>query len=310
MHFKNLKECLIYFKEESVCREYLIQQRWNGNPVCPFCQNTKIYSIENGKRFKCAIKTCNKKFSVTVGTIFENTKISLSTWFAAIYLCTSSKKGISSLQLHRQLGITQKTAWFVLHRVREMLKDKAPDMLKDVVQVDETYVGGKNKNRHADKKIPNSQGRSLKDKTPVIAVRSLKGNITTQVIPDTQAETITPIIEKWVEKGSIMVSDEWHGYNGIKKDYFHIVVNHSDGEYVRGAFTSNGVENFWSLFKRGIYGIYHQVSAKHLQRYCDEFAARYNTRLIKDNQRFELTIQNVSGRLKYIDLICKGNGNK
>lgn len=303
MNFKNLKELFDTFKDEETCKAYLEQQRWNGNVECPFCACTKVYRTNRG--FKCADKFCAKKFTVTVGTIYENSKVGLRTFFAALYLISSSKKGISSLQLSRQLGITQKSAWFVLHRIREMLKEKQPQTIKDVAQTDETFVGGKNKNRHADKKIDKSQGRSLKDKTPVLGVRCLKGKITTQVIPDTTAETIRPIIEKWVEKGSIMVSDEWTAYNSLKSDYFHVVVNHKDGEYVRGGFTTNGVENFWSLFKRGIFGIYHQVSKKHLQRYCDEFSARYNTREIKDHERFIEAVRNSEGRLKYDQLIGK-----
>lgn len=136
-------------------------------------------------------------------------------------------------------------------------------------------------------------------------MRCPKGKITTQVISDTTAETIRPIIEKWVEKGSIMVLDEWTAYNSLKSDYFHVVISHKDGEYVRGGFTTNGVENFWSLFKRGIIGIYHQVSKKHLQRYCDEFSARYNTREIKDHERFMAALKNSEGRLKYNQLIQK-----
>jgi len=222
-----------------------------------------------------------------------------------VYLCTSSKKGISSLQLHRQLGVTQKTAWFILHRIREMLRAKAPHMLKDVVEIDETLVGGKNKNRHADKKVKGSQGRSAKDKTPVLGAVQRGGKLVAVAVPDTQAETLKPIIKKWVEDGSIMVTDEYRSYNELKRDYLHVTVNHSEEEYVRGAFHTNTIEGFWSLFKRGIFGIYHNVSPKHLQRYVTEFESRYNSREIKDNERFELSVQNSTGRLKYKQLISK-----
>jgi transposase-like protein len=152
-----------------------------------------------------------------------------------------------------------------------MLNHNRTEKLEDVVQVDETFIGGKNKNRHADKKVENSQGRSVKDKTPILGVRSLDGKVKTQVIKDTKAETIKPVIEQWVKEGSIMVSDEWKAYNSLRKDYFHISVNHSEGEYVRGAFHTNGIENFWSVFKRGYIGIYHYMSKQHLHRYCAEF---------------------------------------
>ncbi len=205
-NFKSLIELLDYFKEEKTCHEFLAHQIWDeGKPVCPHCTSSKVYITKSrsnkvSKRdipaYRCADKTCGKKFTVTVGTIFESSHIALRTWFAAIYLISAHKKGISSLQLSRDLDITQKTAWFLLYRVREMFKETAPDILKDVVQLDDSYFGGKNKNRHTDKKIPNLQGRSLKDKTPVIAVRGLADNIQSQVIPNTQSETIKPIIDK------------------------------------------------------------------------------------------------------------------
>jgi len=149
MNFKTLTECLDYFKDEQVCRVYLEQQRWGGTPACPFCGVVDPYRTNRG--FKCRAKECGKKFSVTVGTVYENSKIPLRAWFATIYLCLSSKKGVSSLQISRQLGITQKTAWLLLHRIREMLKDKAPQMLKGNVQVDETYVGEKITNKYKSK---------------------------------------------------------------------------------------------------------------------------------------------------------------
>lgn len=298
MQFKTLIECLDYFKEESVCREYLIQQRWNGQPTCPFCSCTKVYSIEAGKRFKCGNKECNKKFSVTVGTVFENSKIPLRTWFAAIYLFTSGKKGISSLQLHRQLGITQKTAWFVLHRVREMLRAKAPHMLKTVVQVDETYVGGKEGNKHAINRLSVKEANEAK--TPIIGLIETGGKVIPVVTPWVTRKAAENLIEKYVDNDAFMVTDAYGIYSRVGKTRTHIIVNHSKGIYVNGdGYHTNGIENFWSLLKRGIYGIYHQVSAKHLQRYCDEFAGRVNTRQIKDSERFQLTVRTSEGRLTY-----------
>lgn len=302
MNFKTLIELLDYFKDEKTCRDYLANQRWGSNVTCPHCGHNKVYITNRG--YKCAAKTCYKKFSVTVGSIYENSKVPLRIWYAAMYLVTAHKKGISSLQLSRDLGLTQKTAWFVLHRVRDMVKMKAPNKLRNVVEVDETYVGGKNKNRHADKKVLASQGRSVKDKTPVLGVIERKGVVHTFVVPDTKASTIKPIISALVTTGSIMITDEWHSYNTLKSHFNHVVINHKDNEYVRGAFHTNSIEGFWSLLKRGIYGIYHQVSAKHLQRYCEEFAYRYNTRNIKDCDRLEFTIANCEGRLKYKDLIA------
>ncbi len=251
--FKTLPQLLDFFKDEETCRQYLAEQRWGGNVTCPFCSYHKVYTTNRG--YKCASKTCYKKFSVTVDTVYENSKVPLRIWFGAMYLATAYKKGISSCQLARDLGITQKTAWFVLHRVREMLKIKSPNKLRNVVEVDESYFGGKNKNRHADKKVDNSQGRSVKDKTPVLGAIQRNGVVHAIVVPDTKAVTIKPIITDLVKEGSIMVTDEWHSYNCLKANYFHVVVNHKDNEYVRGAFHTNTIEGYWSLLKRGIYGI-------------------------------------------------------
>lgn len=303
MNFKNLTDLFTFFKDEETCKTYLATQRWNGVIVCPHCNSEKVYKTNRG--FKCADKTCSKKFSVTVGTIFENSKISLRTWFAAIYLCTSSKKGVSSLQLSRQLGITQKTAWFVLHRIREMLKDKAPQMLNNEVQIDETYVGGKEGNKHGSKKSKTKYGASIDIKTPVIGLYEKDGKVITHVAHAVSKKIIEGLIEKHMGADTIMVTDASRLYHHVQYSFTHHMVNHANGEYVVNGFHTNGIENFWSVLKRGINGIYHQVSPKHLHRYCNEFSGRYNTRKIADNVRFELTVQNSEGRLKYQELIKK-----
>ena len=300
--FKNIQQLANNFKDESVCREYLAQQRWNGKPVCPYCANENIWNIENGKRYKCA--TCKKKFSVTVGTIMQDSNVPLSKWFIAIYICTSHKKGISSLQLHRDLGITQKSAWHMIHRIREMVRQKNPSIFAGTVQADESFFGGKNKNRHNDKKIKESQGRSVKDKTAVFGLFS-DVKVNTEVVPDTKAKTLKPIITAMVEQGAIMVTDEWGAYNGLSKNFQHEVINHKKGEYVRDGFSTNGLEGFWSLFKRGVYGIYHSTSKQHLHRYCDEFSFRYNTRNIEENERFNLALTKCETTLPYKQLIQK-----
>lgn len=303
-NFKNLTQFLDHFKDEATCKAYLEAQRWGGTPACPFCGVIDPYRTNRG--FKCRDKQCHKKFTVTVGTIYENSKIGLRTWFAAIYLCTSSKKGISSLQASRQLGITQKSAWFLLHRVREMLREKAPAMLRTEVQVDETYIGGKESNKHASKK--KNVGGGAGGKVAVLGLVETNGKVVAKVMNSVSKEKIVATINKHIAPGATMVTDAFHVYKylGESPDYNHSVVNHSTGEYVnkKGKHT-NSVEGFFGLLKRGIYGIYHQVSEKHLSRYCDEFASRYNSRQDSDNERFEESIRNSDGRLKYNELIGK-----
>jgi transposase-like protein len=301
MKFNSLIDLLDKFPTEEACREYLIQQRWNGKPVCPHCGvDKKPYVIEGGKRFKCSDKDCHKKFSVTVGTFFENSNIDLRTWFAAMYLITAHKKGISSAQLARDLRVHQKTAWFILHRIRGMVSSHAPEMLKGEVAVDETLVGGKDKNRHANKK----KGR-LDDKTMVFGALEKGGKVKTKVLPDVTGASLQGAVRQFVREGSIMVSDDARGYSGIKQSYAHVIINHGAGQYINGNFTTNGIENFWSLFKRRIIGIYHQVSPKHLQAYADEFAYRYNTRKLNDQERLASVLTHTQGRLKYKDLTKK-----
>lgn len=307
--FKNLQSLLDFFTDDATCKAYYEQKRWGGNVACPHCGSLKIYRTNRG--FKCGEKLCAKKFSVTVGTIFENTKISLRIWFAAMYLISTSKKGVSSLQLAEQLGITQKTAWFVNHRIREMLKDNSNEKLSGVVSADETFVGGKNKNRHADKKAPQTQGRSHVDKTPVVGLIQRNGKVKTFVVSDTSAETLHTIMGNNVEEGSILVTDSYRSYNGLDARFTHVTVKHENGGgYVvkigNEKFHTNNIENFWSIFKRGIIGIYHFVSVKHLERYCQEFEYRYNRRKLTGVEKFESALLQVSNtRITYNTLTGK-----
>lgn len=312
--FKSLLELNDYFKEEKTCHEFLANQIWEGGkPVCPFCDSVKVYTTKGRStkpskkdipEYRCASKECGKKFSVTKGTIFESTKVPLRTWFAAIYLITTHKKGISSHQLATDLQVTQKTAWFLLHRVREMYKDSAPELLRNVVEIDETFIGGKYKNKHADKKKPGAQGSI--DKTVVWGAVQRHGKVKAVVIPDRTNRTLLSTMVDTVKKDSIMVSDEYYHPTMLSPLYKHVVVQHQIAEYVRGAFHTNTIEGFWSILKRGIYGIYHQVSPKHLQRYCNEFTYRYNTRKDAANERFTFTMKNAANyRLRYNDLIAR-----
>ena len=308
--FNSFAQMLTALPDDKACREYLELQRWGGVPVCPHCGTVdeNHYKLNVKGEFKGLYKcrACKERFTVTLGTMFEGSPISLRKWFIATYIFASHKKGISSHQLARDLGVTQKTAWFMLHRLRETFTDSEPTQLDGVVSLDETFVGGKNKNRHADKRVEGSQGGNSEDKTVVMGAMSAGGNVVTNIIADRTANTMIPEVNKMVKKGSIIVTDEHKAYYRLKGEYFHIVVNHNEGAYVNGAFTTNNIEGFWSLLKRGVIGIYHQVTPKHLQTYCNEFGFRYNTRKIDDKSRFDMALVRTEGvKLQYQTLISK-----
>ena len=303
--FKSILEFQKEFSTEEKCREYLEQQRWNGTPACPFCGSLNVHRFPNGKIFKCREKECRSKFSVTVGTIYQNTKIPLSKWFLATYILAVHSKGISSLQLAIWLGVTQKTAWHLNHRIRIMLTDKAPELLEGIVEVDETYVGGSLKNIHAKKK---EALKGLDNKTMVFGAIQRNGKVRTRVIPKTNLENISEAIEDFVKLDSTMVSDEHHAYNQVGKKYNHRKVNHRVKEYVRKEdilVHTNNIEGYWNILKKQIDGIHHSVSPKHLQRYCNESAFRFNHRESFQDERFADALANCNGSLKYKVLTAK-----
>ncbi|NDW09399.1 IS1595 family transposase [Dysgonomonas sp. 520] len=298
--FKSFIELWDCLNDKTSCREFLEKHRWQGDPICPHCgDRDKHYKLKSKGEFnglyKC--KCCRKRFTVTVGTMFEGSNIPLKKWFYAIYLFLSHKKGISSVQLAKDAGITQKTAWFMLNRIRHNCKGKTHISFDNETQIDETYVGGKAKGRGK-----GTQGRSLKFKTPVVGLISDKKAYAI-VVPNTTADILHPIIKTLVKQGSTIVTDGWGAYKGLKKKYHHEVVKHSQYEYVnKNGFHTNSIEGFWSHLKRGILGIYHLVSPKHLQKYCDEFEFRYNTRDMDDISRFIMFVATSYRRLKYKDL--------
>lgn len=305
--FKNILDFQKSFDTEEKCREYLEAQRWNGTPVCPFCGSLNVHRFPNGKIFKCREKGCRSKFSVTVGTIYENTKIPLTKWFLATYILSVHSKGISSLQLASWLGVTQKTAWHLNHRIRIMLTDNAPELLDGIVECDETYVGGSLKNIHAKKK---EALKGLDNKTMVFGALQRNGKVRTRVIPQTNLENVSKAIEDFVEPNSTMVTDEHHAYNKVGLKYNHKKVNHRDKEYVRKEdilVHTNNIEGYWNILKKQIDGIHHSVSPKHLQRYCNESAFRYNNRKVFQDERFATALANCNGSLKYKALTANKN---
>lgn len=304
--FKSSYHMMKTLDTEDKCRQHLEKLRWNGEPICPHCgsQRKDHYHIktrgEDRGRLKC--KDCRLPFSVTIGTIFEKSTIPLQKWFMAIFLFTSGKKGISSLQLHRQIGVTQKTAWFILSRLRNAVHNRVEFQFEGITQVDETFIGGKNRSRNKGKKIPHTQGRSLKTKIPVFGMLN-NGMVYAEVVKNTKGKTLKGIIHKKVKGGSVVVSDGWMGYKGLWWDYTHKIIQHNLGIFKNGPYHTNGIEGFWSHLKRGIVGMYQFVSPKHLHLYCDEFAYRYNIRHLSEGEKFNLTLINSDERLGYKELI-------
>lgn len=287
------------FPTEDSCIRYFENLRWGDKVISPFDPSSKVYKCANGK-YKC--RNTSKYFDVKTGTVFSSTKLPLRLWVYAIFIFMSHKRGISSCQLSRDLGVTQKTAWNMLHKIRQFMDSQNKQPLSGEVEVDETFVGGKNKNRHKDKKVEKCQGRSFKDKKPVFGMLQRKGNLTAIVVDDTKAKTLKPIIMQYVKSQSVIYTDGWD-YGGITRNYTQRSVDHSakfygttytnyDGNKI--SVNTNSIECTWSHFKRMIFGTYYQVSKRHLQRYVDEFVFRFNTRNISEFERFELFLRSIA----------------
>lgn len=308
--FKTLPQLFDFFKDEPTCLAYWENIRWGaGGITCPHCEAGNPYKTNRG--YKCKSVGCQKKFTAIVGTIFENTKLPLRAWFGAMFLCANHKKGISSLQLGRDLGIHQSNAWFLLHRIREVMMERAPHVLGGegvVVEVDSTIVGGKVKGMSNKKRKEIKEGkRGINDnKTPVLGVIERSGKIKLEVIKAIDSEK--DMVVEHIDKGSVIMTDGATTYTTIGKDFAHHgVVDHSKHEYVKeDVYHTNTIEGAFSLFDRMYVGTYHYISPKHMQAYANECAYRYNTRKATQPQRFEDTVFKCSGiRLKYAVLIAK-----
>jgi transposase-like protein len=315
---KSLQEAILYFANPDNCIAYLSVRRWpDGKVICPIC-NSEGVSAFNPKRrtWKCAKHHPKREFSVKVGTVMEDSPIGLDKWLTAMWLLTTCKNGISSYEIERDLKVSQKAAWFMLHRIRLAMQDDAfGSKLRGEVEADETFIGGKARNMHKDVKARriSGSGRNVQDKIVVMGMLERGGRVRTQVVPDRLQKTLQPIVRAQVEAGSALFTDELGGYKGLDKQYEHQIIDHAI-QYVDGRVHTNGMENFWSLLKRGLAGTYVAVEPFHLFRYLDEQVFRFNNRATRDNplndaDRFDLAVRQIVGkRLTFAELTGKVGG--
>ncbi len=292
------------FPDEESARKFFETRRWGSEPICGHCGSASVTECKNHKPMPYRCKDCRSHFSVRTGTVLAESRLPLQKWLLAIFMLTSARKGIPSTQMARELGVTQKTAWFLAQRIRETwLKDQGAGDGGDHSQVDETYVGGKRSNMHVSKQPNQKGGRGRK--TPVVGILNEKKQVRAVVMPHTTAKALTGFVKDHACKGSTVVTDAYRGYLGLPKMGFdHIRIDHSVGEYVKDKAHTNGIESFWALLKRGHYGIYHHMSAKHLHRYVNEFAFRHNTAEVGTMTFINMTIERMAfKRLTYKGLI-------
>jgi transposase-like protein len=314
MTIKTLQQAILHFSNEQTCIDAVAAMRWtNGKPVCPSCENKEHYYLATQKRWKC--KECWKQFSVKVGTIFEDSPIPLQKWLLAMWMIGNCKNGVSSWEIHRAIGITQKSAWFMMHRIRLSMHSGSLEMKLGAngkqVEVDETFIGGKARNMHRSRRRKLMQNqRGVINKTIVFGMLERGGKVKAHVVGKRDKDTLHPIIKQYVSEGSTLYTDEWVSYDGLQDKYSHEVINHAEN-YVNGLVHTNGMENFWSLLKRGLGGTYVSVEPFHLFRYIDEQAFRYNNRgnkkaPVHDGERFQMMLSQISGkRIMYKELTGK-----
>lgn len=290
------------FTDPFAAADYLESIRWPDGPVCPHCGESERtpYRLKHKTRklWKCA--ACRKQFTVTIGTIFEASHVPLHKWLLAFYLLCSSKKGMSAHQLHRMLGVTYKTAWFIFHRIREAMRDPAfTSRLSGTVEADETYIGGKP--RHRNRKNRGRPGTKDKNKSAVLALVERDGRARAFHVARVDAPSLRGAIRNHVERDAAIITDEWRSYQGLGSEFAsHDTVSHGEGEYARGAVHTNTVEGYFATLKRGVNGTYHRISPAHLHRYLNEFDFRYSTRGQSDSQRTIAALSQAEGkRLKY-----------
>lgn len=307
---KTLLEAVRYFTDLDVCHGYMVKLKWpDGKITCPKCGGEKVSHLTTRRMFKCMAKECHKQFSAKVGTIFEDSPLGLDRWFVAVWCIANAKNGISSMELHRALGVTQKTAWFMLHRIRLAMKTQTFRKLEGVVESDETYVGGAAANMHAAKRARKILGRGTVGKAIVHGIlergekKEQDSKVLCQMVFDTEQSTLVPLIDKAVDRSAVVITDKHASYAGLFMRYVHHAIDHAV-EYVRGKVHVNGMENFWALLKRMLGGTYVAVAPFHLDRYLDEETWRFNHRSLNDGGRFDLAMAGVTGKRLTFRELC------
>jgi transposase-like protein len=291
-----LQEAIVYFSSPYRCREYLIARRWPDGVICPRCGSKKVAYQPKYNRWQCAADHDRRQFTLKTGTIFEDSPIGLDKWLAAMWQVVNCKNGISSYEVHRAIGVTQKTAWFMDHRIRFALGMPDTEKLSGEVEADETFIGGKARNMHVSKRERRITGTGGNDKTAVMGLLERGGKVRTKVVSSRKKKELQAEVKKHVEAGSALYTDALPSYSGLAQDYAHQVVDHAV-RYVDGRVHTNGLENFWSCLKRGISGTYISVEPFHLFRYLDEQTFRYNHRQgLNDGQRFDVAVRQIVGK--------------
>jgi transposase-like protein len=297
---KSLQEAILYFSNPDNCLNYLVARRWPNGVVCPTCGSEKVAFNASRRIWQCGSHHPKRQFSVKVGTIYEDSPIALDKWLAATWMLTNCKNGISSYEVARDLRVTQKSAWFMMHRIRLALQDASLGRLNGEVEVDETFIGGKARNMHMAQRNRRITGTGTKDKTAVMGFLERGGKVRTMVVPNRRKHALQGEVKKHVEAGAALYTDALQSYSGLDAHYAHEVIDHATA-YVDGKIHTNGLENFWSLLKRGISGTYVSVEPFHLFRYLDEQSFRYNNRATIDNpmddgDRFSRVISQIMGK--------------
>lgn len=295
-HPKTLIEAVTYFADPQVCHEYMKSIKWpDGEIACPKCGGENIGEIKSRRMFQCKAKGCRKQFSVKVGTIFEDSPLPLQKWFVAVWCISNAKNGVSSCELARSIGVTQKTAWHMLHRIRLAMQTKTFRKIQGQVEGDETFIGGRYSNMHKAKKDKMPKGRGIAGKTVVQGIIERGGEVQARVVPNTKRSTLQRIIRDNVEPGSEVFTDTHASYAGLDDQFVHAMIDHAI-RYVDGKVHTNSMENFWALLKRSLGGTYVSVAPEHLDAYLDEQVERFNSRKLNDGQRFRRVMGRVLGR--------------